>query len=102
MFLSAKKSHKTSVASELDHLKQYLPGPFLKAKRPADLNSELEFLNKKFEKRFKTPLKPIQKNDAELTTVKSSKFTLGKQTKIMNSFNIQKAVYSKNERILFS
>jgi hypothetical protein len=101
MFLSAKKTQKISVTEEVDKLKEYFPGHFLKAKKTIDVNSEIEFLNKKFEKRFLTPLKPIIKPESEQTTVKACKVLLGKQYKIVNSFNIQKPVISKGERVLF-
>lgn len=94
MFLPAKKTHKISIHSELEHLKDVVEGPFLSAKHKIDVNSEFQFLLKKFEKRLQNQRqKDVSKYLENFDKSESAKGV--KQIKIVNVFSVQKASNSK-------
>ena len=95
MFLSAKKTHKISVQSELEHLKNVVEGPFLSAKHKIDVNSEFQYLLKKFEKRLKNQRQTDVSRDLENNCDKSESAKGVKKVKIVNVFSVQKAFNSK-------
>jgi hypothetical protein len=99
MFLSAKKDQIVPMNEELKRMKEKVPGPFLQAKKQIQVSEEFKMLLKKFEKRFKTPIRVAQVKESDLSTVKVERQKTNKQLKIVNVFNNQKVGNSKSEKV---
>jgi hypothetical protein len=95
MFLPAKKSHKISIPSEIEQLKEVVEGPFLKAKRKICVDSEFEFLLKKFEKKLQQISEAQVSEDSENHFDYCENSKAVKQVKLVKVFNVQKPFNTK-------